>query len=198
MTRLSSLLAGVSVVFLLAGECAAIAAEVPAPPGTSAAIVVFDADGPASPEVWVVLGDRAHKGRLVVRDDSPDLPPTPPDEVPDAEAAGTGRLETAVRLALTLVPREDRDLRFDLGATFRTAGRWAETGLYPDPIAALDTIAGYVRATLGDRAPAWQQAREAITEAIRVEILARNPRPNAAEFGVILRRVGRTLELARP
>lgn len=122
----------------------------------------------------------------------------PPDEVPDAEAAGTGRLETAVRLALTLVPREDRDLRFDLGATFRTAGRWAETGLYPDPIAALDTIAGYVRATLGDRAPAWQQAREAITEAIRVEILARNPRPNAAEFGVILRRVGRTLELARP
>lgn len=200
MTRFSSVLAGVVLSFLPGGSFAAIAAEVPAPPGTSAAIVVFDADGPSSPAVFVILGDRAYAGRLVSVVDGPAVPPLPPgeDPGPDAETARSGRLETAVRLAITLVPQADRDLRFDLGATFRTAGRWAETGMYPDPGASLDTIASYVRATLGDRKDAWQQAREAITEAIRVEILTRNSRPTPAEFGVILRRVGRTLETARP
>jgi hypothetical protein len=164
-------------------------------------VLVIDTDGAETPAVLVVISDggvvRTFAGTYVLAP-APGTPPTEPtDPTPPEAPEARGTLERSVRAAVMTVPESARDIRFDLGATYRVTARWVSTGRFKNPTEALDGLRSYVLATLGDQLDTWRSAANAVVDAVAAEVQSTGATTNE-QVSAILRRAGRTMETMRP
>lgn len=167
-------------------------------------VLVVDTDGDATPHVLVVISSggivRTYAGTYVLAP-APGTPPSEPepdDPVPPEAPEARGKLESAVRAAVMTVPEASRDIRLDLGATYRVTARWVQQGLYSTTDEALAALRSYVLATLGkEQLNTWRPAANAVIDAVAEEAKATGA-TSSDQIAAILRRAGRTMETMRP